>query len=58
MKMSKTHQAWLLDGFAAALQKKMEPETSAGNNLNSLAATHAMVCAVQQQRRLMVKELI
>ena len=58
VKMANTHQAWLLDGFATALQKKREPETSAGNNLNSLAATHAVVCAAQEQRRLIVKELI
>lgn len=58
VKMPSTHQAWLLEGFVAALQKKREPETSAGNNLNSLAATHAMVCAVEEQRRLVVKELI
>lgn len=57
VKMAKTHQTWLLDGFATALEKKMEPETSAGNNLNSLAATHAMTCAVQEQRRILVQEL-
>ena len=57
VKMAKTHQAWLLDGFATALEKKVEPETSAGNNLNSLAATHAITCAVQEQRRIRVQEL-
>ncbi len=57
VQMATTHQAWLLDGFAATLEKKMEPETSAGNNLNSLAATHAMACAVQEQRRILVEEL-
>ncbi len=58
VKMARTHQAWLLDAFAAALQKKVEPETSAGNNLNSLAATHAMVRAVAEQRRVRVEELL
>lgn len=58
VKMAKTHQAWLLDGLCEMLEKKMEPETSAGNNLNSLAATHAMVSALEQQRRFLVKELL
>ncbi len=58
MKMAHTHQAWLLDAFATTLQKKMEPETSAGNNLNSLAATHAMTRAVREQRRVPVEELL
>jgi len=58
VKMTKTHQAWLLDGFAAALEKNLEPETSAGNNLNSLTATHAMVRAVQEQRMVLTQELL
>jgi len=58
VKIEKTHQDWLLDNFCIMLQKKMEPETSAGNNLNSLAATHAVVKAIQEKRRFTVQELL
>ncbi len=58
VKMAHTHQAWLLDGFATALEKKVEPDTSAGNNLNSLMTTHAMTRAVEEQRRVRVEELL
>lgn len=54
----KTHQAWLIEHFADCLEKKMEPETSGRNNLNSLATTHAVVKAVREQQRIEVEKLI
>ena len=54
----KTHQAWLIDAFAECLEKNREPETSGRNNLNSLATTHAVACAVRQRRRIEVREIL
>lgn len=57
VKMARTHQAWLIDAFAHCLDKELEPETSGGNNLNSLLATHAALRAVEEERRVLVNEL-
>ncbi len=57
VKMVKTHQAWLIDEFARCVEKRLEPETSGGNNLNSLMATHATVRAVRERRLVRVNEL-
>lgn len=53
-----SHQACLLDLFAKSLDKGTMPETSGINNLNSLGTTHAMVRAVEEQRRVSVRELL
>ncbi len=58
VKFPRTHQAYLLDAFARALDTGEEPETSGKNNLNSFAATHAVVCAAEERRRVLVRELI
>ena len=58
IKCSLEHQACLLDSFAQSLDKNIQPETSGRNNLNSFATTHAMVLAVQEQRRVNVRKLI
>lgn len=52
------HQAYLLDAFADALETGIEPETSGRRNLNSLAATYAVVRAVRTKRRVRVDELL
>jgi predicted dehydrogenase len=54
----KVHQAYLLQAFAAALDRGVEPETSGRRNLNSLAATYAVVAAAKQRRRVLVSELL
>jgi predicted dehydrogenase len=53
-----SHQAYLLDAFANALNTGVEPETSGRNNLNSLAATYAVVRAARQKRRVLMRELL
>ncbi|HPO13154.1 MAG TPA: Gfo/Idh/MocA family oxidoreductase [Candidatus Hydrogenedentes bacterium] len=58
VRMPRTHQAYLLEDFRTALDTGREPETSGRNNLNSLATTHAVVRAVQEKRRVAVRELI
>jgi predicted dehydrogenase len=52
-----THQAYLLDAFATALDKGIEPETSGRRNLNSLATTYAVVRAVKEKRRILLDEM-
>ncbi|MDQ1256852.1 MAG: hypothetical protein QG656_1452, partial [Candidatus Hydrogenedentes bacterium] len=52
-----THQAYLLDAFATALDKGIEPETSGRRNLNSLATTYAVVRAVKEKRRVLLDEM-
>ena len=58
VKWPKSHQSHLLDAFAEALDKGEEPETSGRRNLNSLAATYAVVRAAQRRRRVLVRELL
>jgi len=53
-----TRQAYLLEAFADALDSGVEPETGAKNNLNSLAATHALVRAGKEKRCVSVRELL
>ena len=53
-----SHQAYLLDAFADALDTGNEPETSGADNLNSFAATHAVVRAAKQGQRVAVGELL
>ena len=54
----KSHQAYLLEAFAVALDTGEEPETSGAQNLNSFAATHAAVRSAKQGRRVAVGELL
>jgi predicted dehydrogenase len=58
LKWPLTHQACLLDAFGRSLDDGLEPETSGRNNLNSLAATHAVVRAVRQKKRIAVADLL
>ena len=58
LKWPLAHQAYLLEAFAIALETGVEPETSGRNNLNSLAATHAVVQAARQQRRVPVRDML
>lgn len=58
LKMARQHQAYLLDAFGKALDAGTEPDTSGRRNLNSLAATYAVVRAAQQKRRVRVRELL
>ncbi|HNR32204.1 MAG TPA: Gfo/Idh/MocA family oxidoreductase [Candidatus Hydrogenedentes bacterium] len=58
VKFEPAHQAWLLEAFARALTANTEPETSGRDNLNSLAATHAMVRAAKERRWVTVRELL
>ncbi|MBN2308526.1 MAG: Gfo/Idh/MocA family oxidoreductase [Candidatus Hydrogenedentes bacterium] len=58
VKWPKSHQAYLLDAFADALDSGDEPETSGRRNLNSLATTYAVVRAARQKRRVLVDELL
>ncbi len=51
------HQAYLLEAFGRALDSGVEPETSGRRNLNSLAATYAVVKAAREKRRVAVREL-
>ena len=57
-KCALTHQAALLHAFAKALDNGVEPETSGRRNLNSLAATFAVVKAVREKRRVRVSEVL
>jgi predicted dehydrogenase len=52
------HQAYVLKAFAESLDEGSEPETSGRRNLNSLAATYAVVQAAKQKRRVLVSELL
>lgn len=52
------HQAYLLEAFADALDTGVEPDTSGRRNLNSLAATYAVVKAARERRRVRVSELL
>ncbi|MCP4644964.1 MAG: Gfo/Idh/MocA family oxidoreductase [bacterium] len=52
------HQAYLIEAFATALDTGAEPETSGRSNLNSLAATYAVVRSAKQKRRVLVRELL
>lgn len=54
----KSHQAYLLEAFARALDTGEEPETSGRRNLNSLATTYAVVRAAKERRRVQVSELL
>lgn len=56
--MATQTQMYLLDAFARALDTREEPETSGRRNLNSLAATHAVVRAAQEMRLVNVTELV
>jgi predicted dehydrogenase len=58
IRFPKVHQAWLLDAFADALDSGEEPETSGRRNLNSLAATYAVVRAAKERRRVLLDELL
>jgi predicted dehydrogenase len=58
IKWPKTHQAYLLEAFARALDSGEEPETSGRRNLNSLATTYAVVRAVQERQRITVGNLL
>lgn len=58
LKMARDHQAYLLEAFGRALDEGVEPETSGRRNLNSLAATYAVVAAAQKRRRVEVAELL
>jgi predicted dehydrogenase len=58
LSMSKTDQAYLLDDFARDLDEGREPETSGENNLNSLAATFAVVESIKKGRRVEVQDLL
>ena len=58
LKFTRSHQAYLLDAFTAALDDRVEPETSGRHNLNSLVATHAWVRAVRQGRRVSVRDVL
>jgi len=58
IKWPKSHQAYLLDAFAACLDNGSEPETSGRNNLNSLAATFAMVRSAREKRRVPISEML
>ncbi len=49
-KFTREHQDWLLEAFYDCLDKGAEPETSGRRNINSFAATHAAVKAVQSGR--------
>ncbi|NLE66847.1 MAG: Gfo/Idh/MocA family oxidoreductase [Lentisphaerae bacterium] len=53
-----TAQAFLLDAFAAAIESRHAPETSAADNLKSLAVTYALVRAVKEKRRVELRELL
>lgn len=52
------HQAYLLRAFSEALDAGAEPETSGRLNLNSLAATYAVVQAAKTGARVMVNETL
>ena len=56
--LPRTHQAYLLEAFAGALDSGAEPETSGRLNLNSLAATYAVVCAVKEKRWVTLREML
>ena len=58
IKCPKVHQAYLLDAFARALDTGVEPETSGRRNLNSLAATYAVVRAAKAHRKIRVSDLL
>ena len=52
------HQAYLIEAFGEALDEGVEPETSGRHNLNSLAATYAVVKAARERRPVAVSELL
>lgn len=58
IKWPQAHQTYLLEEFARCLDTGEEPETSGRRNLNSLAATYAMVRAAEERRRVLVGELL
>jgi predicted dehydrogenase len=58
VKWPKAHQAYLLEAFARALDTGIEPETSGRRNLNSLAATYAVVRAAKERKRIKVSDLL
>ncbi len=58
VKFPLTHQAYLLEAFAKALDTGREPETSGRRNLNSLGATHAVIQAAEAKHRVKVGELL
>ena len=58
MKWPQAGQAYLLEAFARALDKGEEPETSGRRNLNSLAATYAVVQAARKKTRVTTAELL
>jgi predicted dehydrogenase len=58
IKWPKINQAYLIDAFAASLDAGSTPETNGEDNLNSLAATYAVVRAAREKRRVEVRELL
>ncbi|HOE64940.1 MAG TPA: Gfo/Idh/MocA family oxidoreductase [Candidatus Hydrogenedentes bacterium] len=58
VKMPVQHQAYLLEAFAQSLDTGEEPKTSGARNLNSLAATHAVVRAIKEDRRVCVRDML
>lgn len=57
-RMALTHQAYLLDAFGKAIDTGIEPETSGRRNLNSLAATYAVVRAAKERRPVRIEEML
>ncbi len=58
IKFPKQHQAYLLEAFGRTLDSGEEPETSGRRNLNSLAATYAIVRAARERRPVAVSEML
>ncbi|MFP4502625.1 MAG: Gfo/Idh/MocA family protein [Candidatus Hydrogenedentota bacterium] len=58
VKMRNHRQAALLAEFGRCVTQRAEPQTSARRNLNSLAATHAMVRAAKRGGRVNLRELL
>jgi predicted dehydrogenase len=56
--MKRTGQAAVLEAFRKAVETGDEPETSGRRNLNSLAATFAVVTAAKEKRRVLVRDLL
>jgi predicted dehydrogenase len=56
--MPHTGQPALLEAFRQSIEAGAEPETSGRRNINSLAATFAMVRAAKDGRRVQVDELL
>lgn len=52
------HQEGVLESFRKAIETGVEPETSGRQNLNSLAATHAVVRSARTRARVRVREVL